>query len=323
MKTTKIFFTKRRLPLFGVVCFGLLFGLIWLAVAALEPTFASHADVSKTKLSLDDRVSIGSFMVMDKQGNMQVLGPARGSIVVPKSLTTLEANYALVLHPELLDRIPPDVLYGISCRNFDPVITPVIPHVARLTGLRRLEIHFCSLDDSAAEKLASLKNLTYLELSGCGITGPCLKEIKALPSIDTLSVVFNKLDPQYVHYLAEMPKLTNLYLDHTGLTDEALATIAKAGRVVRLGLSGDSKITRRSLSLLKSCRNLYLLDLRDDRLSAQDVLTLKGLSSLQDLRLPAYSESDKRLIREAFPSAAFENRLNVDEDLKDLFAPLH
>ena len=136
----------------------------------------------------------------------------------------------MALHPERFDQLQPDALSAITFLNFDLDLSGVIPHIARLTGLRRLEFRYCILNDSALQPLARLKNLKHLELTGSGIKGPCFEEIKKISSLESFFVDFNRLDQHYVQCLAQLPKLVALHLGHTGLTDDALAAIAKEGR---------------------------------------------------------------------------------------------
>ena len=99
------------------------------------------------------------------------------------------------------------------------------------------------ITDLGLAKLARLKKLRYLDVSGAQITPAGLKVLQTLPRLERLSVWNCKaLDDSAAPVFAAIPSLTNLDLSDTSAGDATLQTLASLPRLKFLYLT-DTKVT--------------------------------------------------------------------------------
>jgi len=98
------------------------------------------------------------------------------------------------------------------------------------------------ITDLGLAKLAKLKNLRRLDVSGAKLTPAGLKVLQGLP-LERLSL-WNcaALDDSAASALAAIPTLANLDLSYTAVSDAALQTLASLPRLKYLYLT-DTKVT--------------------------------------------------------------------------------
>lgn len=324
MKTGTILFERR-------IWLALALGVLgWLASGASSSKAAPKPDgarapmaaLSRT-LNFDDKTTIGTLTVRDNNDQMISLGRACGKVVVPHAPLFMTATYDLIIHPELLDKLPADAFFAICCRNLQEDCSKLPAHMARFTGARHVEFHNCDVDDNALKKLAPMKSVEYLDLIGTETNFSCLSELRQMSLINTLCLGFNAMDKQNLKYLQDFPHLTVVYLDETQLSDQDLEQIVKIKQLEHLSIAGNLKVTGRGIALLKACKNLKIVDLRELRITVKDILQLHDLPIIS-MRLPGFSEPDRAKLRAAFPKAgiSFDSH-EVDNDMRQLFAPLH
>jgi internalin A len=175
---------------------------------------------------------------------------------------------------KLLPKLRKLSFYGIQRRNagwcWAPVVTDLeLDTIALLGGLEDLNIGFgvglgvprpddlgpadgeaeCRIaggtrvTDLGLAKLAALKKLRRIDLSGSAITAAGLKTLAALPQLERLSLWNVKgIDDAAVAQLAMLPNLATLDLSDTAVTDEALARLAKLPNLRHLYVN-DTKVT--------------------------------------------------------------------------------
>jgi len=175
---------------------------------------------------------------------------------------------------KLLPRLRKLSFYGIQRRNagwcWAPVVTDLeLDTLALLAGLEELNIGFgvalgtprpsdLGPADSEAEcriaggtritdlglaKLASLKKLRYLDVSGSSITPNGVKTLAAFHELRRLSLWNVKgIDDSVAVSLAALSNLTSLDLSNTPIGDETLRRLAKLPNLRRLYVS-ETKVT--------------------------------------------------------------------------------
>ena len=99
------------------------------------------------------------------------------------------------------------------------------------------------ITDLGLAKLARLKKLRFLDLSGAQLTPAGLKVLESLPQLERLSLWnCTALDDSAAPLLAAIPNLKNLDLSYTSAGDATLKTLASLPRLNRLYLT-DTKVT--------------------------------------------------------------------------------
>jgi len=99
------------------------------------------------------------------------------------------------------------------------------------------------ITDLGLAKLARLKKLKFLDLSGAQLTPGGLKVLESLPQLERLSLWNCKaLDDSAAPVFAAIPSLTNLDLSDTAAGDATLQTLASLPRLKYLYLT-DTKVT--------------------------------------------------------------------------------
>jgi internalin A len=175
--------------------------------------------------------------------------------------------------------------YGTQRRNagmcWAPVMTDIeLDTIALLTGLEELNIGDgvalgapkpaelgaatgeadcritggTRITDFGVAKLANLKKLRYLNLSGSVVTAGALKTLAALPNLQRLSL-WNAtgINDESAAAFASLQSLTSLDVSNTGIGDRTLASLAKLPRLDRLYIS-DTAVTADGVATFKQQR---------------------------------------------------------------------
>ncbi len=182
------------------------------------------------------------------------------------AITGLNLNFL-----KLLPKLKSLSLHGIQRRNAGACWTPLITDldldtIALLSGLEELDLGVgislgmggkpaapgggnCSvtggiqLSDLGLAKLASLKNLRRLDVSGARLTPAGIEVLRGLPRLERLSI-WNcpALDDSAAKVFAGMPSLMNLDVSYTGIGDRGLELLAKLPHLTHLYLT-ETKVT--------------------------------------------------------------------------------
>ncbi len=117
----------------------------------------------------------------------------------------------------------------------------------RITGGTRIS-------DFGVAKLATLKKLRYLNLSGSVVTAAALKTLAALPDLQRLSLWNAEgIDDAAAAGFESLQHLTSLDLSDTGIGDRTLQSLARLPKLERLYVS-DTAVTEGGLAAFKQQR---------------------------------------------------------------------
>ena len=117
----------------------------------------------------------------------------------------------------------------------------------RITGGTRIT-------DFGVAKLANLKKLRYLNLSGSVVTGGALKTLSALPNLQRLSLWnVSGITDAAASEFASLQSVTSLDLSNTAVGDATLAALAKLPHLQRLYVS-DTAVTADGIAAFKARR---------------------------------------------------------------------
>ncbi len=183
---------------------------------------------------------------------------------------------------KLLPKLRKLSFYGIQRRNagwcWAPVVTDLeLDTIALLGGLEDLNIGFgvalgtprpadlgsadgeaecriaggTRITDLGLTKVARLKNLRQLDLSGAAITASGVKTLARLPELRRLSLWnITSVDDAAAPYLETLATLTSLDLSNTSIGDATLARLAKLSNLRRLYIS-ETKVTTEGLAAFR------------------------------------------------------------------------
>jgi Leucine-rich repeat (LRR) protein len=170
---------------------------------------------------------------------------------------------------KLLPKLKKLSFNGIQRRNGGACWTPLITDldldpISLLSGLEELDLGVgvglgrtgkpsgerncrsaggIKITDLGLAKIARLKKLKFLDLSGAQLTPAGLKVLESLPQLERLSLWnCSALDDSAAPLLAAIPNLRNLDLSYTSAGDATLKTLASLPRLNRLYLT-DTKVT--------------------------------------------------------------------------------
>jgi hypothetical protein len=109
-----------------------------------------------------------------------------------------------------------------GCRVDDPAIEAV----AKLQGLKSLDIFHLGYTDQGVASLRSLKKLTKLRINGGLLTNKSLEHLAAIDSLETLTLSEMKLDyPGGFVHLKKLDKLTKIELQKVKTSDEDVSKL--------------------------------------------------------------------------------------------------
>ena len=326
--------------------YGALFCLLGAAVTGTDICSAAPSTISQKttqrKLFFPDKFSLGLIYKLENANERDLLlhsamvknakgfiGPAKGTVTVPAGKHTmvyLYPSYELVSHPEVLDQVPPDTIQCLPLTAVSAMVEvdKLLPHIKRLTGLRRLEICGSELNDKQIGSLKTLTNLQSLDMGENMITGECCKDLPTLKNLEDLNVSYNQLKPETFVYIGQCEKLLWLDVSRTQLSDENLVQLANLQHLKFLGMKG-AIISAKGLAQINKMRSLNQLDLRGATISIKDLAILKN-STLRTIDLPGgnYSKAEMKALRQALPNVnSRATDTHVDKDTATMFAPLH
>jgi thiol-disulfide isomerase/thioredoxin len=191
----------------------------------------------------------------------RVLQPARGDVIVPAGHEVkLEAAVSAFDDLSFLSALGPDAIQWLEAARSSRIDVSALRAIAKLRGLRRLNLTQCQITD---ESLAELGSLPRLE--GVNLMSPDERRRRAGTAREQRRSAQGPSLVKGVEWLASLPELKDVQLDGWQLPDASIEALAR-------------------------CRNLESLTLTMAVLKDQHVRSLAKLAGLQSLRIRAESE---------------------------------
>ena len=101
-----------------------------------------------------------------------------------------------------------------------------IEAVAKMEGLKSLDISHLGYTDQGTAALRSLKHLTKLRINGSLLTNKSLENVSAIPSLETLTLGEMKVDyAGGLEHLKKLPKLTKIGLEKVKASEEDVSKL--------------------------------------------------------------------------------------------------
>ncbi|HTU90029.1 MAG TPA: hypothetical protein VMF69_08025 [Gemmataceae bacterium] len=129
-----------------------------------------------------------------------------------------------------------------------------------LSKLEDLVLERTKLTDAGLAHLHDLPRLEVLYLRGCRVTDAGLEYLAGLKKLELLYLNRTRITDDGLIHLRFLPRLRNLYLERCRITDAGLAHLGKLTRLEGLDLSG-TKVSDAGLIHLRRLRRLKFLDL--------------------------------------------------------------
>lgn len=291
-----------------------------LAIGERKLTFNCERSVGRIYLLQKNWKATGASLDIDRSAPLY---EARGTVVLPaQSDCLLIANYNLTSNIDALESLKADDLDCLDLSKLE-LGSDQIRQIGRLTGLKRLHLEGCDIDDGCFTTLSSLTNLEYLNLSKTLIKGRELNRLTGLRKLRRLYLSYTELDSKAVDQLSNLKQLTALHVNGCGLTDGDLAKLSRLENLTDLALAGNAHIDDRAMASLGSLKHLRWLALGQTAVSGAG---LKRLSSLKPAAISfnMHSLTANQLLdlQKSLPHTKFEDFSQGRLD-QTIFSPLH
>jgi hypothetical protein len=166
--------------------------------------------------------------------------------------------------------------------------------VAKLTGLRTLQITDAGLTGGGLGRLADLKDLAILDLARTKVTGEGLRQLKGPKHLKELYLRETRVTDKGLAVLSRFPELEYLDLSDTPVTNAGVARL-KGLTGLQFLLMSRTRIEDGALESLAGLRKMRVLSLDGTALTDAGLAPLSGLSQLRSLDLRSTQVGDAGL----------------------------
>lgn len=215
---------------------------------------------------------------------------ARGNVTVPENrMVVLHISGKHIRNLSWLARLGPDDVDALRFEPTSPQFNlPVagdeaMPHIARLTGLRELDIYFTDITDKGLEHLARLQNLEKLTLPQ-DITDVGFAVVARLPRLEVLSGLGYGVTRKSADLLARITTLEELSLRRHQMADDDLVCLARLPRLRALSLWGYD-LTDAGLVHLQNIPSLKSLDVSGMDITDAGAAQLAKVTQIEELNV--------------------------------------
>lgn len=144
------------------------------------------------------------------------------------------------------------------------------------SGVRRIYLRDCDIDDKSLERLEGLTQLQYLSLEGSKIKGDGLAVLNSLPALKHLSLNRARITDDSLKHLLGVKNLAILLLDDTDVSDKGISTLASVTRLEWLYLNR-TKVTDESMQKIGNLHKLRFLSLLGTSVTDNGIQDLREL----------------------------------------------
>jgi len=247
-------------------------------------------------------------------GEWEYIGQAVGDVPVPRDgRIMLQTNKSALKDLSPLSSLGPNDLYQLEIWGYMTEISnpdeTIMPHLQRLTGLRRLALSYVDVSARGLRFLEPLTSLTHLwirptssllpvdaltlspELQDAGVA-----ELAKLKSLEVLNLASREVTDEGIAHLAELQSLRQLRLWCPKVQGPGLAHLAKLPLLERFA-TNTVKLGDRGVAYLKDCTFLRRLELSYLGLTDAGMAHFSGMTRLEELWLVGNNITDRGLVR--------------------------
>ena len=164
-------------------------------------------------------------------------------------------------------------LESLHISAYSTLTDGMLPHLAALTNLIKLQLNGEKLTDDGLKRLTGLTNLRELDIQGTQSNGEVLSVVKA--QLESLSI--RRLTDETAQHLNKFPKLTRLTIYESPMTERGFAAIAGLRRLRTLRLRDCPNIASSAFTALSEMHSLKELDLRDTTIGDEALRKIANL----------------------------------------------
>ena len=282
--------------------------------------------------------SIGNIFVGDdllktllEKGNF--LAQAKGTVKLPKGkIIRYIPSMDFYRDPSCIDKLPPDAFDIVDIKflsmdtSEETLCDDAVLKLARMTGIRGVNIARSDVSDRGLAGLAPLRNLECIRMFSTESQDKFLwgLQSKRLSHIRLSAVV---VGDQNFAAINRFPKLDTITIATARITDQGVKAIANNKSLVFVDLRHNLGITDKSIDTFLAMPSLKELNLRGTKVTAKGVLRLKN-KGLTGLGIPdEFLPQEKAAIKKAFVgvhilSGGEPARKEVDSDTETIFSPI-
>ena len=229
--------------------------------------------------------------------------PARGKFAIPadKRITIMIDWPVFLAHPNRMREFGADYVKALNMRTNDNIVffnenensdlDYALVYAQHLTEIELLDLHNCPVTMRGLDnlKLSKFTKLHQLNIGKTRIDPAAFKEtykdlLKNLNELDFIEVPNAK---SVLTVLRNSQAMRSLSLAGDQMTDADVETICTMPNLYNIDLNGNAGVTDLSVSYLAKLKHLELLNLSDTKVTHKSLSLLKTMKSLTMLRLPA------------------------------------
>lgn len=303
-----------------------LFFLMVLTFGPASPTCSGSEDASAVVIF--PKYSIGNLhlvrnaeLTWNPVVDQKMYAEARGSVRVP-----FHTKLRLILNHKgsetealsNLEKAPVGAIYGIDAGNMESFNDTSMNEVAKIVGLRELQLLNTEVTSKGLNGLQRLTRLEKLHLGETNVDSRCIPMIARLKSLVVLNLHLTDLKGADLSPLAQLSKLRILNISNSRLS--SFTGISKIQSLEELVVCGNKDYTDADVMQLKALKHLSALNICDTSVTEACIPALKSMN-LKVLEVSWPPQVVARLKKE------MPNTLILARDKPrmspSLFAPLH
>jgi len=160
----------------------------------------------------------------------------------------------------------------------------VVDYLSNTRARTELALPNAKLTEEALAKVATCKNLKWLDLTGSRITSKALAMLSQCDQLGQLFLTSCPIDPEAYRYLSQFKSLQEVDFSGSSLTDRELSQIIARLRLKVIRLSR-TRVTDAGVASLAGMKSLTTLDISRTNISPQTEAVLKSaIPSLEIVR---------------------------------------
>lgn len=297
----------------------------------LKPTYAADSDARPLILNFPEGYSLGELYLVkrtaksnDSEPGTLTHSPARGKLRFPAGTRTiLKVSYDGARHLSDLTKLDPNGLFGINMKRLE-VTDDDMKYVAKLTGLKHIELEGTDITSKGIFNLEPLKNLQFLGADKTMIRGDAMKSIAKHPMMENLVIGHNDLDDDNLKYLVALKYVTNLQVDNIHLSNKGLAHVLKLPELTVLKISGNNRISDASILMMQKTK-IKSLNVQSTGVGPASLPYFQKLTRLRHLKVEGrnFSPEQQRDFREKLPHVKIQFDGKAKDIPREIFDPLH
>ncbi len=257
--------------------------------------FSSSFDGGRTiRFEFPKEQSLGTIGYSSKKSQQE----AKGTVVLePQKQIHFAANEYILTHPKLIDSFRPDDLYAFNAPEQENAIKMDEPmaHIAKLTGLKKLNLKTNRATDAIVPYLDQLTSLESLNLDMTHVTGAGLAKFKGLKKLKQLFFSYNHGVPDLLQALRGSEELENLYIESPDMpfTTQYAKLLADCPKLKHLDLQA-SKLNDEGLYILAALPNIDFIDATDCQVTDEAVNKIKAARKGKKIHIPTKNDIEDK-----------------------------